>query len=566
MPCGRVCASDAGGLGMMKVLGSRVDALTIAYRVDLDPAFVALLKQRGGVAREHGRAALEWIVRAPDDDGDGTIAARRRVGPLRLRWADEVDRVQHVEKLWGELRYSNVRGRWVIVNEPFWRVLVCPSAPGGGGLRDCPRCKGAGKVRRPGKPDEVCEACGGSGAKREPGWTLEVVWYAQALADSGLERAMAESAALAANLGEVLETRLRRIDLCADVTCWEFQDVDLSRIAKRSRAAWAKDDDGVPSEGDLRPRKRRSPRERVEDGGQVYGRGVGETRRITGISVGRGGSLMCRMYDKRVELERDQRGARREAEEERWREAGWNGIDPVTRIEFQLRSEVLTELGLRDPDAVVEPVYRAEKCLDARGRWRVRRVVVGHRVLTAQNDEGGEVQATIVHRLDDLWHACLNWVRIITPETTREGNPKPLTRCPDDPRWALLRSIRFTDQKPRRIRRYRPRAAASWQMGLGVALSQAAALGELEPAIEDRFAYDDDERGEAALREWVTRLKVSEAERIARGLIERWGGPAAALEHLAVRANAARARFHHGVEADPEAERGPPHEARRAVA
>lgn len=529
----------------MKVVGSRVDALTVAYRVKLDPAFVAQLRARAEVAKEHGRAAFEFGVRVPDDDGDGTTTSkgRHKVGPLRLRWADEVSRTRREAKVWGELRYSRADRCWRIINQPYFRMQVVLNAPGGGHRRDCATCAGTSMLGT-----EACPACGGEGSEEEPGWTLEVVWYAQTLADWGLERTLAESAALASNVGEVLETRLRRLDLCADVAGWDVDEDDvIDRLVKRPHAEWRRWSntlDEVPPPSGVR----RSREERDADATAIYGRGVMQARRVTGVVVGRG-PLMCRLYDKRAELERD--AERREAEEDRWTEGGWDGIAPVARVEFQIRGVALTEFGLRDPDAVLEPVTRVEEYLDARGKLRRRTVVTGHRCLTARLDDGREVQATVVHRLDDLWRACLSWVRLIVPETTRSGKDKPACRLQDDPRWALLRALRFTDvASPRPIRRYRPRAAASSAQALGVSISQAGRDGRLQALPERRDAYPNNEHGETILRSQLLALKLAEAERIAAYLLEKFEGPAGALEHFAIRVNAARARFRRGVESE----------------
>ncbi len=519
----------------MKVLGSRVDALTLAYRVKPDAAFVAALRERAEVAKEHGRASFSWAVRAPVDE-TGTVAARYRLGPFRARWADDVDASERVSKVWGELRYSRAAKVWQIVNEPFFRLRVDLHAPGGGALRDCGHCRGLGSVS--GFPCNVCEA---QGTLEEPGWTVEIVWYAQTLADWGLELVLRESAAIAALIGDVREQRLRRIDLCADVEGWEIAGSDVKRLAKRPRAKWAVDDAG--------------PEEPTDEPANVHGRGELSRRRVTGISVGRGGALMARIYDKRAELERNER--RREAEESRWKAAGWDGLEPVTRVEFQIRGVALAEMGLRDPDAVVEPVSRLEEYFDARGRKRRRKVVTGYRVVTADED-GREVQATLVHRLDAIWSTCLGWVRLVVPRKSKKGAPVAASRLADDPRWAILRAVQFSSTRQAApIHRHRPRSAASAAQALGVSLSQAGRDGRLRKLSEDRFAYPDDERGESMLRARILALKVDEAARVVEWLLERGEGPAGALEHLAVRSNAARARFRGvvGVREGPRAAR-----------
>lgn len=541
----------------MKVLGHRVDALTVAYRVKLDPAFVARLREQAEVAREHGRAAFMYEVRVPDDDGDGTMTSngRHKVGPARLRWADEASRIQRQEKVWGELRFSRADKCWRVTNHGFYRMQVLLNAPGGGALRDCPACKGLAYVN-----GATCLACDGKGSDEEPGWTLEIIWYAQHLAQWGLEKTLLESAALASNCGEVLETRLRRIDLCADVVGWDVDHGELlDRLVKRPHAEWRKwnasDDeekDEAFADSAVVPRARarvrrdaqKSDRELANqdaDRAAIYGRGAMQKRRVTGLVVGRG-PVMCRIYDKRAELERS--AERRELEEDRWREKGWDGIEAVTRAEFQLRGVALTEFGIRDPDAVLIPVTRVDTYLDANGRKRRRVVVSGHEVLAREDG----TEATVVDRLNDLWHACLNWVRIVVPDPKSPHKAK--CRLKDDPRWAILRELRFTDAEPRPIRRHRPRASASCAQALGVSLSQAAAEGRLHSVTENREAYDEDERTKARLRARLVALKVAEAARILEALIEKHDGVVGACVHFAVRSNAARLHKHRGVEGE----------------
>lgn len=281
-------------------------------------------------------------------------------------------------------------------------------------------------------------------------------------------------------------------------------------------------------------------------------------RRITGISVGRGGAMMARIYDKRAELERDE--DRRGAEEERWTKAGWDGTSSVARVEFQIRGVALTELGIRDPDGCVVPVFKHEAYTDKRGKRRVRAVVLGHRVLTAE-EEGRVVQATIVHRLEAVWRTCLDWVRLVVPEFSRNGKPLPTSRLKDDPRWELLRTVSFLETKDALpIRRYRPRGAASAAQALGVTLSHAGRVGALRSELpEEREAYEDDVRTETTLLERISALKLEEAKFIVEELKLRHGGAAGASQHFAIRHNAARARFLRGVELvfyePPKAER-----------
>ena len=579
----------------LKLLGSRVDALTISARVRLDPKLVDKLRKENERANRHGRVAFSWASEEPDTPMGPSTA--RRLGPHRLRWIDDHDRVRRVNRLWGELRRSDRRGTWIITNAPYFRLQIREHGPGAPEeLRDCAICCGGGMRAvapvstsvfalknglLPTKLD-VCSSCGGSGRERIPGFTVEIVWYAQELARSGLEVCLRESEALAALCGEVEELRLNRIDLCADVEGWTVEESDARIVAKRARADLAIDDgraandaDDVDEAGKVREGRLRPPScgPRCRDGCicrnvRVHATGGMQRRRITGISVGSGGAVMSRIYNKRVELERDtsDTGAQRRAdEEERWRAAGWDGDSPVARIEFQLRGPALVELGIRDPDTCLVPLFKTERYKDRKGVERVRMRVAGHKILTVQTESGAR-QATLVDRLEAVWRTCLEWVRLVVPEVSRNGKPISVSRLKDDPRWELLRTATFGPVPALPIKRYRPRASASAAMALGVSLSQAGRDGRLrEDLSEDRETYEHDPNAEAKLRARVLALKAYEATLIVADLVRRHGGVAGACEHFAIRQNAARAKFRGGVTDVHVAARPPPYAETRPM-
>jgi len=58
----------------------------------------------------------------------------------------------------------------------------------------------------------------------------------------------------------------------------------------------------------------------------------------TGFVFGQG-DLLCRVYDKRAEI----KVSHKDWFMEMWRKNGWNGTDPVTRVEFQVRRDHLKE-------------------------------------------------------------------------------------------------------------------------------------------------------------------------------------------------------------------------------
>ncbi len=523
----------------LSLVGVRVDGLVIAVRVALADEFVARLGTRAAVAGEHGRAGFEYT------NERGSIC--------------------------GELRWSRAKKVWNLTREPVepdlygYQLRVDAMAPGGGTLSDCRRCKGRGFFPRlvdcDGCGTRGCGLCRGVGQQEihvscarceggvveEPGFTIEIVWRAQALAQWGAARLLDDAIKLASVCGDVYESRVRRIDLCADVAGWEIRSEDVSRLAKRPRAKWAVDDDGIEREDERESRG-------------CHGTGALRRRHITGISVGRGGALMARLYDKRCELERDD--TRRALEEARWKDNGWDGEAPVARVEFQIRGVVLNEFGLRNPDCAIDPTTRAP--LVACAACGICRPAVTDetdrkpkRLVPCECGEREAREATLIDRLPDVWTTCLQWVRLIVPGTTRRGRAVPAVRCALDPRWALLHEVKWSERAPRPIRRHRVRGVASAAQALGVTLSAAAKDGRLRPLEEDRYAYADDERTREALRRRLLALKRSEAMRVLKWLEERYEGPAGAAVHFAVRANAARLRFKRGV-VDADLSTGPP--------
>lgn len=448
----------------IRVVAHRVDALTLAYRVTLEESLVETFRRRALVAREHGRAALEWS----------------RPG---------------FRALVGELRYSRAAKVYDLTRDPYYRLHI--------------------DLCGPGAVEYVSDVTGE--VVDEPGWNVELVWYAETLAAWGLARVLEESKTLATSLGRVHEERLRRIDLCADVAGWEIRPDDVDRVVKRPRCGKSIASDGAEID-DLG--RARSVRPGELAGPTTHEQGNPGKRRVCGISVGRGGALMMRIYDKVLELGYA-RESKREAEYDRWAAGGWDGIAPVTRVEFQLRGAVLPELGIRDPRAVRETV------VDGNGKATGQRVVM---------HEGRP--ATLVDALPSLWATMLDWARIVVP------GDGPTTRLKDDPRWALLRDVDFGAPRALPVRRWRARSAASEAQALGVALSQAGRAGELvgvkwSTAPEAYSAR----RAEGMLRARVLTLKVAETERIVRWLLERYGDATKANVHLAERARASRARF-----------------------
>ena len=63
---------------------------------------------------------------------------------------------------------------------------------------------------------------------------------------------------------------------------------------------------------------------------------------FTGWSIGLGGIISARLYNKSLEIESSGKGYLKEL----WQQAGWDGTATVWRLEFELKREVLTQHGL----------------------------------------------------------------------------------------------------------------------------------------------------------------------------------------------------------------------------
>ncbi len=107
-----------------------------------------------------------------------------------------------------------------------------------------------------------------------------------------------------------------RIDLCADFVSHE-------NMESWGREAW------------------------ITRGKKIDAHAVNE--KFTGWSIGLGGKISCRLYNKLIEIHTSGRTDLIPL----WKEAGWIEDEPVWRVEFQLMRDVLAEHGLISLDAVL---------------------------------------------------------------------------------------------------------------------------------------------------------------------------------------------------------------------
>ena len=131
-------------------------------------------------------------------------------------------------------------------------------------------------------------------------------------------------------------------------------------------------------------------------------------RQFTGWSIGQGGDLSARLYDKLLEIQK----SRKWYMPQLWAACGWQGEANVWRLEFQIRRDVLVEMGVSSLD-------------------------------------------DLLPRLESLWlYCCTDWLRLVVP------NPSEQTPS----RWLLHPDMARTDS--RMVRR-------QWTSS-GAACSQAA--------------------------------------------------------------------------------------------
>ena len=153
---------------------------------------------------------------------------------------------------------------------------------------------------------------------------------------------------------------------------------------------------------------------------------------FTGWTVGAGGVLMARLYEKLIESAKSGKDYLRGL----WRQAGWDGEQPVWRMEFEFKRELLVQLGL---DSV-------------------------HSVL---------------HGRDGLWaYATEKWLRLCVPSETDDTR----SRWPLHPLWQALQEVDWNGDGGPLLRTYKPsRAPGSDYLGsraLAVMASVAALIGD----------------------------------------------------------------------------------------
>ncbi|NMM28955.1 MAG: replication initiation factor [Glaciimonas sp.] len=197
-------------------------------------------------------------------------------------------------------------------------------------------------------------------------------------------------------LGEISPPKVSRIDLFVDFASSEDME-------SWGRSAWVTKTSGVSQ--------------------------YAQDQTFTGWLIGSGSALIARLYNKRIEILK----SRKTYLEPLWREAGWDAVQPVWRLEFQFKREVLDQLGLNSMPAVLG-------------------------------------------NLNGLWsYGTTEWLKLTIPSET----DKTRSRWPVHPLWLALSSIDWETEGGPLLREYSPSRAPSKEWVGRRALSAIASFGAL---------------------------------------------------------------------------------------
>jgi hypothetical protein len=167
-------------------------------------------------------------------------------------------------------------------------------------------------------------------------------------------------------------------------------------------------------------------------------------RAFTGFSIGLGGDLSARLYDKTVEI----RESGKRYLEEDWRKHGWQEGETVYRLEFQF----------------------------------MRRILVEHQAPTVP---------ALLLKLGPLWrYAALDWLRLTIPSPTDTTQTRWLLH----PVWAALAEVDWPESLPGVSIPVRstsePTDRYLFENGLGAITSFMAREGIIDPLVAFDHYYD----------------------------------------------------------------------------
>jgi hypothetical protein len=350
----------------------------------------------------------------------------------------------------------------------------------------------------------------------EPGWTLAVEWSGTSLIETDYEEAVRQSFRIAKTLGDVMDVRLRRLDLCADMAGFEIPVPEghgwCTRPQLRSRKMRAAKRCPIPKR--VRSQNANFGRRllrKYEDGDIDYDAlldafpDIDDTyyypeSQCTGWKFGKG-VISARVYDKQAEMRmriaraggaadrRKQAGDKKEAEEGWWRAHGWDGRGKVTRVEVQCRGEVLHELDARcdrrfeggDAEA-----YAAELGDQLDRVWAYFAGApdeLARREPPPKDAEGRCSRCKVIHKSDASCKHTLapksGWLRQIVLEAD-----KGRSECSHTPAWEAVQRVVFKNAVKTIPTRRRKRGAVRATQALGCLLALLGYTEQLEHPVD----------------------------------------------------------------------------------
>lgn len=252
------------------------------------------------------------------------------------------------------------------------------------------------------------------------GWQLEIVLYARYLATHELQQSIALADRIANSFGRVLESRVRRFDLAADLLGFPIEaDIGTrlltTRAGKKTHFAGAE--------------------------GEAYVTFSTAAGTVTGISIGsKKSGISATIYDKTHHVNAPAYEREKALEYAIWNEAGWDGLQPVTRVEFCHQGSYLDEVQQRDP-------------------------------------------STLENNLDGIWQRDVRWMRVVDLSTATRD-----IRCKLDPRWTAVTETVFKHPAEPIARSRGHRGGAKPAHVLGAIVSRMAATGALQVHLDQLAA------------------------------------------------------------------------------
>lgn len=445
--------------------------------------------KRGGVLARPRRARVV-------DDSPGPKLLGSRCDALYLAYNGEV-RPELAAHLAERVDEARVQGLAVACNLDAWGAVLCV-APSSRCARGIKGVEGWWRL----SCDELSLTLETGAAE---GWVLEVRPSALMLARLGHEAARACARELAkAILVDVLDERVRRIDLCADWTGYELGSIDKAEwITPRATTA----DDLAVSH-------------RYSKAGIDTGWGIGKS------------DVSHRTYDKTRELRKPGQDLKREEEHARWKAAGWSGRDrpytraeekaaaergetlppyePVTRTEFEVRGDALKQFpglgNLRDPDVLF-------RSIDALWAYLTDARPTGKRGGPAKSGRPVQVGGQEVEQR-------AGWCRLVVLGTASRRH-----RCRTQRRWAAVQRVTFSGVAMPIPARERTNAAAQEKRMVSQCLDLVASEGQHEVHVAPLGKRNLVDLGKArdeiaSARDSSAGWSEAEAEAYVRALLE----------------------------------------------